>query len=219
MAQLPMLLPPARPLVLCGPSGVGKSYVLQALLRAAPHQLAFSVSHTSRPPRGAERDGVEYHFRRVAEIEALAAAGKMIECDRIHGQLYGTSVRAVREVHAAGRVCVMDMSIGGAVQFAALCASQLQQAAEAAGTAGTDGRGEEGCSPAAAADPPLPLPFCVHLRPPTMHALEERLRHRATEGAEQQAARLASAVRTVHPPSAALIRRCKRPRQVCACTP
>jgi guanylate kinase len=169
---LPTLLAASQPLVLCGPSGVGKSYVLQALCAAAPVHAALSVSHTSRQPRGVEQDGVEYHFRSAAEIEALAADGKMVEHDWIHNQLYGTSVAAVALVHAQGKVCLLDMTVPGAVQFVSQCTAANQQQQQGHGIA---------------------TPYCVHLRPPSMQELGRRLAHRGTESKAQLAGRLASA--------------------------
>lgn len=60
--------------------------------------MARSVSHTSRPPRDAEQDGVHYHFCTKHQIEELERAGRLIEKDMIHGNLYATSVDAVLKV-------------------------------------------------------------------------------------------------------------------------
>lgn len=54
-------------------------------------------------------------------LRAMADSGKMIEVDEIHGNLYGTSVAAVQAVHAAGKVCIMDMTVEGAMQFVEAC--------------------------------------------------------------------------------------------------
>ena len=84
-----------RPLVLCGPSGVGKSYVIRRLVTAFPSQLRATVSTTTRPPRGKEKNGIEYHFVSEETFDAMFKAGKFIEADTAHGNRYGMSVDEV----------------------------------------------------------------------------------------------------------------------------
>ena len=80
-----------RPLVFCGPSGVGKGTLIEMLMKRFPDdQFGFSVSHTTRDPRGGEEDGVHYHFTTVEAIKSDIAQGKFIEYAEVHGRYYGT---------------------------------------------------------------------------------------------------------------------------------
>ena len=101
--------------VVSGPSGVGKSSVLNELRVQAP-EIYFSVSATTRPPRAGEVDGVHYHFVDVAEFERMVAAGEMLEHARYAGNLYGTPRRPVEEALAAGRAAVLEIELQGARQ-------------------------------------------------------------------------------------------------------
>lgn len=103
-----------RPVVVCGPSGVGKGTLLNKLMADYPEQFGFSVSHTTRAPRPGEEDGVHYHFCDKTSMEAAIARGEFIEYARVHTNLYGTSVESVRAVTAAGKTCLLDIDVQGA---------------------------------------------------------------------------------------------------------
>ena len=82
-----------RPVVFCGPSGVGKGTLIEMLMTRFPNdQFGFSVSHTTRKPRESmnEVDGVHYHFTSVDEIKKEIDAGKFVEYAEVHGNYYGT---------------------------------------------------------------------------------------------------------------------------------
>ena len=81
--------------VVSAPSGAGKTTVLARVLRDLGG-IRFSVSHTTRAPRGAERDGVEYHFVDQEAFERLREAGGLLEWAEVHGNLYGTGRRGDR---------------------------------------------------------------------------------------------------------------------------
>jgi Guanylate kinase len=82
---------PLRPVVFCGPSGVGKGTLIQLLMDRFPNdQFGFSVSHTTRPPRPGEVDGVHYHFTTVPQIQKEIEDHKFIEYAEVHGKYYGT---------------------------------------------------------------------------------------------------------------------------------
>ena len=82
---------PLRPVVFCGPSGVGKGTLIAMLMTRFPgDQFGFSVSHTTRPPREGEVNGVHYNFTTVEQIQADIAANKFIEYAEVHGKYYGT---------------------------------------------------------------------------------------------------------------------------------
>lgn len=104
----------SRPVVVCGPSGVGKGTLLTRLMGEFPEQFGFSVSHTTRTPRAGEVDGVHYHFTPKPEMEAMIARGEFIEHARVHANLYGTSISAVRAVRDAGKTCLLDIDVQGA---------------------------------------------------------------------------------------------------------
>ena len=70
---------PARPLVLCGPSGVGKSTILKIIQKSFPGIFEFSVSHTTRKPRAGEVDGVNYHFVDQENMAKLIENDKFVE--------------------------------------------------------------------------------------------------------------------------------------------
>jgi guanylate kinase len=81
----------AKPVVFAGPSGVGKGTLIEMLFRRFPdEQLGFSVSHTTRPPRPGEQNGVHYHFIDVETIRKEIDQGKFIEYAEVHGKYYGT---------------------------------------------------------------------------------------------------------------------------------
>ena len=103
-----------RPIVMCGPSGVGKGTLIQKLMDDFPGRFGFSVSHTTRAPRPGEEDGVHYNFVKKADMEKEIAAGKFLEHAHVHENIYGTSLAAVEKVAAAGRVCVLDIDVQGA---------------------------------------------------------------------------------------------------------
>lgn len=102
-----------RPIVIAGPSGVGKSTLISMLLKEFPDAFGFCVSHTTRPPREGELDGREYFFVAEEAFRRGVEAGDFIECAEVHGQLYGTSIMSVQEVIARGKVCVLDIDVQG----------------------------------------------------------------------------------------------------------
>jgi guanylate kinase len=115
--------PPASPaparrpllLVVSAPSGAGKSTLCERL-RAEFPALRYSVSCTTRPPRGREADGRAYHFLSEEEFERRARAGEFLEHARVHGHRYGTLRRAVADALRAGDDVLMDIDVQGAAQ-------------------------------------------------------------------------------------------------------
>ena len=99
--------------VITGPSGCGKSTLIKKVRRALG-DLDFSVSHTTRPPRPSEKDGVDYHFVSPRVFDRMVRDGRFLEHARVHGSSYGTS-RA--EVFRRGRGdIVLDIDVQGARQ-------------------------------------------------------------------------------------------------------
>jgi guanylate kinase len=99
--------------VISGPSGVGKSTIINQIIKRVKG-LGYSISHTSRPPRGKEVDGVHYHFverkyfRRMIENEAF------VEWATVYDDFYGTSYASLKDRMDQGLDVVMDLDILGA---------------------------------------------------------------------------------------------------------
>lgn len=106
-------------LILCSPSGAGKTTLTRHLLRAMP-ELTFSVSHTTRAPRSNEVDGRDYHFVDRERFEAMVAEGRFAEWALVHGNLYGTSTDEIDRARSEGkRGIVFDIDYQGARQIKA----------------------------------------------------------------------------------------------------
>ncbi|KAJ7539925.1 hypothetical protein O6H91_11G115300 [Diphasiastrum complanatum] len=103
------------PTVICGPSGVGKGTLINKLMEEFPNTFGFSVSHTTRKPREKELDGVHYHFTNRPAMEVEVKEGKFLESADVHGNLYGTSIAAVEAVAEAGKRCILDIDVQGAL--------------------------------------------------------------------------------------------------------
>ena len=104
--------------VMTGPSGTGKSSVVAELLAAEPG-LRFSVSHTTRPPRPAEREGHDYRFVTPAQFERIRAANGFVEWAVVHGHMYGTSHAEIEGTIRQGAEVLLDIDVQGAGQVAA----------------------------------------------------------------------------------------------------
>jgi guanylate kinase len=109
----------ARVIVLTAPSGGGKSTIAAQVLRRAPERFGYSVSATTRAPRGSERDGVAYHFLTRHEFEERIRAGAFLEWAEYAGALYGTLLAEVDHVLAQHRHVVLDIEVNGARQVRA----------------------------------------------------------------------------------------------------
>ncbi|XP_042513745.1 guanylate kinase 2-like [Macadamia integrifolia] len=103
-----------KPIVISGPSGVGKGTLISKLMKEFPSMFGFSVSHTTRIPREKETDGVHYHFTERSMMEKAIKDGKFLESASVHGNLYGTSIEAVEVVADAGKRCILDIDVQGA---------------------------------------------------------------------------------------------------------
>lgn len=109
--------------ILSAPSGAGKTTLIHALLASelgGRGEVVFSVSYTTRPPRRAERDGVDYRFVGRPEFERMIAEGRFLEWAEVHGNLYGTARDEVEPRLAAGIDVVLDVDVQGAAAVQAL---------------------------------------------------------------------------------------------------
>jgi guanylate kinase len=102
-------------LIVSSPSGAGKTTLTSRLIKDVGN-LVFSVSHTTRKPRGGEQNGREYHFVDRAEFERLIAAGEFLEWAEVHGNLYGTAKSEIERAGAA-RGVIFDVDHQGARQI------------------------------------------------------------------------------------------------------
>jgi guanylate kinase len=101
--------------VIAGPSGVGKGTIVRRLVQRLP-RLRVSVSATTRPPRPAERDGVDYRFVSDEEFSRLIADGELLEWAEVFGHRYGTPAAPVREALSRGEDVVLEIDVQGAFQ-------------------------------------------------------------------------------------------------------
>lgn len=152
-------------IIVSGPSGVGKSTVCGKVRSRMP-ELKFSISCTTRQPREGEVDGVHYYFISKDEFEKRIANNEFIEYARVFDNIYGTLAGEVIERVKAGEDVFLDIDVQGALQ--------IQAAAE---------------------QNELLKKVCefVMLAPPSLEILEQRLRSRASDSAEQIEMRLAKA--------------------------
>ncbi len=103
-------------IILSAPSGGGKSTILAEVLKAADN-IDYSVSYTTRPPRGTEQNGVAYHFVDEREFLRRREEGDFLETAQVFGRWYGTSKSFIRGRLAARRHVIMDIDVQGAAQI------------------------------------------------------------------------------------------------------
>ena len=133
--------------VICAPSGTGKSTLLEKLKAEYP-RLQWSVSCTTRPMRSGEKDGVDYHYITKEKFESLIAENDFIEWARVHSNYYGTSKRFVDHGIAQGAEMLFDLDVQGADAMKRIYGDQAQ---------------------------------VIFIKPPSLDALEKRLRGRGTD--------------------------------------
>ncbi|KAN0064940.1 guanylate kinase [Thecaphora frezii] len=174
-ASTPASTPPIpsdkRPIVLSGPSGVGKSTLLKKLFDEFPNDFGFSVSHTTRAPRPGEVPGQSYHYVTPDEFESLVQQGAFLENAKFGGNHYGTTAKAVADVSTEGvqgrdgssnaRRAVLDIDAQGV---------QLIKA-----------------------NHPSLNPIYIFISPPSFSTLRQRLTSRGTETEESIVKRLSMA--------------------------
>lgn len=101
-------------LLVSGPAGSGKTTLCDRMTAAYPEALRRIVTCTTRPPRGPEKNGVDYHFLSREEFEDQVRAGEFLEHARVHQNLYGTRKREVLTQLAEGRDLLLNLDVQGA---------------------------------------------------------------------------------------------------------
>ena len=114
MTQQPMKTKPLF-IVMSAPSGCGKSTLIDMLLQEY-HDIVYSISCTTREPRGEEEDGLDYHFLAKERFEELVGQGAFIEYAKVHDNYYGTLKAPIEEVLAEGNSMVLDIDVQGAAK-------------------------------------------------------------------------------------------------------
>jgi guanylate kinase len=106
-----------KTLIFSAPSGSGKTTIVRHILELWP-DMEFSVSATSRPPRGQEQDGVDYYFLTEEEFRARIAADQFVEYEQVYaGSFYGTLKGEVERIWSKGHVIIFDVDVKGGVNL------------------------------------------------------------------------------------------------------
>jgi guanylate kinase len=143
-------------IVIAAPSGAGKTTLCDRLLQDYP-EITYSCSCTTRPPRGQEEDGVDYHFISDQDFAAHVRGKRFLEYATVHGHRYGTLRAPVEEAFRDGQSVLMDIDVAGAAQVREYVATLPQKN-------------------------PLRLGFVdIFIRPPSLDDLRERLERRGED--------------------------------------
>ena len=107
-----------KSLIVSAPSGSGKTTIVRHLLADRSLSLGFSVSATTRQPRGAEQDGVDYHFMDSVAFQQRVAAGDFIEWEEVYpGRCYGTLKSELDRLWSSGLIPVFDIDVVGGAKL------------------------------------------------------------------------------------------------------
>ena len=156
-------------IVLSAPSGGGKSTLIDMLLQEYP-DMEYSISCTTRAPRGEEEDGLDYHFLTVARFRELIAEDAFLEYAEVHGNFYGTLRQPIVDVLNAGHSMILDIDVVGAAKVRHQVFHHLPP------------------------ENPLRAGYMdVFINPPSMEELRARLEGRGTDAPAAIARRLANA--------------------------
>ncbi len=105
-------------LIFSAPSGSGKSTIVNHILSLYPDSMEFSVSATSRPPRGEEKHGREYYFLSADEFRKAVKEDKFVEFEEVYeGRFYGTLKSECERIWKAGHVIIFDVDVKGGVNL------------------------------------------------------------------------------------------------------
>jgi guanylate kinase len=105
-------------IVVSSPSGGGKGTLIDRVLKTVPG-VSYSVSYTTRAPRGTEQNGREYFFVSTATFEEMIRRGEFLEWANVYGHLYGTSQSQVERERAAGHDIILEIDVQGAASIRA----------------------------------------------------------------------------------------------------
>jgi len=103
-------------LVISAPSGAGKTTLARRLVAETPNSV-FSVSCTTRAPRGQEKEGVDYHYVSNEHFREMLQANALAEWAEVYGQFYGTPRSTIDEALAGGRLAIFDIDVQGGEQM------------------------------------------------------------------------------------------------------
>lgn len=105
-------------IILSAPSGSGKSTIIRKLMEKPELKLGFSISCTSRSPRGSEQDGVDYYFVSHDEFKSKVERGEFVEWEEVYADTcYGTLHSEVERVTSSGKNLIMDVDVKGGVNI------------------------------------------------------------------------------------------------------
>jgi guanylate kinase len=102
------------PLVLVGPSGVGKGRLVKALLKDYNRFFVKIVTHTTRSPRPDEIEGKSYHYVKNETFHEMVRNGEFLEWAKVHDNFYGTSIQAWKAGQLNGKISIMEIDVQGA---------------------------------------------------------------------------------------------------------
>ncbi|MBQ7233986.1 MAG: guanylate kinase [Kiritimatiellae bacterium] len=146
-------------IVMSAPSGCGKSTLIDMLLQEY-HDIVYSISCTTRAPRGEEEDGLDYHFLAKERFEQLIGEDAFLEYAKVHDNYYGTLKAPVVEVLAEGNTMILDIDVQGAAKVR----EYVRRLPD------TD---------------PLKIGYVdIFINPPSLEELRERLERRGTDAPE-----------------------------------
>jgi len=104
--------------IFSAPSGSGKTTIVRHLVAAMPDKLAFSISATSRPRRGAEENGKDYHYLSTEEFKNKIKTGDFLEYEEVYsGTYYGTLKSEVERIWAEGKNVIFDIDVQGGLNL------------------------------------------------------------------------------------------------------
>ncbi|PQE17292.1 guanylate kinase protein [Rutstroemia sp. NJR-2017a BVV2] len=113
-------IPTTNPIIISGPSGVGKGTLYSRLLSNHPNLFTTSISHTTRAPRPGETPNVDYYYITMEEFERMIEKGEFVEHAKFGGNRYGTSRKMIEEKRGEGKVVVLDIEMEGVKQIHAV---------------------------------------------------------------------------------------------------
>lgn len=155
-------------IVMSAPSGCGKSTLIDMLLQEYS-DIVYSISCTTREPRGEEEDGLDYHFKTKERFEELIKKNAFIEYAKVHDNYYGTLKGPIEEVLAEGNSMILDIDVQGAAKVRDYVRKLPN-------------------------NDPLKIGYVdIFINPPSMEELRARLEGRGTDSAEVIERRLANA--------------------------